>query len=452
MTDAVAKRLIGWKRIAAHLGVSERTARRWEDREDLPVHRQQHDARSTAFAYPAELEAWLASRAPTGPEPAEANPKWWQAHPVPIVAVAVLIAVIAALFIVLPRPGAPHVPDSETRALYERGEKLWQQRGRDPIARSIKLFEAAVERDPDYADAWAGLARAWATYPTYDPDFSERRAYAESLTAANRALTLDPKLADVRTLLVSAAYDKKDWAEAERLYREAVEIDPDNPDLILWFAGHYRNAGMFDEATTLTERALKLDPQSPPILTEKAMNTMQLGDLDEGEAQLDYIWSDLGFRAPIVWFGRFNVAVERRDFAGLRARLKDNPFGNDALFSDFVDALETGSPQTRSEIASAIEQERELPAWIGFYFLTKLDLANEALDVAEAAAKGGEFPNSVILFNPADAKLRSTRRFARIAQEIGLLDYWRERGAPTVCNDEAQAPVCRAVKANADRR
>ncbi|MEO1420565.1 MAG: hypothetical protein AAFU66_06395, partial [Pseudomonadota bacterium] len=56
-------RLVGWKRIGNYLGCSERTARRWEREEALPVHRQQHDKRSTVFALPAELDRWLSSRA-----------------------------------------------------------------------------------------------------------------------------------------------------------------------------------------------------------------------------------------------------------------------------------------------------------------------------------------------------------------------------------------------------
>ena len=65
-------RLVGWKRIAKQLSCSERTARRWEREEALPVHRQKHAARSTVYAHAAELEAWLDSRAETKPAPPSA--------------------------------------------------------------------------------------------------------------------------------------------------------------------------------------------------------------------------------------------------------------------------------------------------------------------------------------------------------------------------------------------
>src|SRR5579872_4233608 len=61
-------RLDGWKDIAAYLGRNERTVRRWEEREGLPVHRHAHDKRSSVYAYRLELERWRSSRAPDSDE------------------------------------------------------------------------------------------------------------------------------------------------------------------------------------------------------------------------------------------------------------------------------------------------------------------------------------------------------------------------------------------------
>ncbi len=95
-------RLESWKQIAAHLNKSERTVRRWHETEGLPVHKHQHQQKGSVWAYPNELQEWLAARivrpeAPEAPPPAaKARPYW------PWLTVASLAA--AGLAIVLPRP------------------------------------------------------------------------------------------------------------------------------------------------------------------------------------------------------------------------------------------------------------------------------------------------------------------------------------------------------------
>ena len=61
-SNGSGQRLSSWKRIAAHVGRSERTVRRWENLEDLPVHRLKHNTASSVYAFVSELDAWLSER------------------------------------------------------------------------------------------------------------------------------------------------------------------------------------------------------------------------------------------------------------------------------------------------------------------------------------------------------------------------------------------------------
>src|SRR5258708_5283658 len=95
-------RLESWKQIAALLNKSERTVRRWHETEGLPVHKHQHQQKGSVWAYPNELQEWLAARtvrpeAPEAPPPAAKARAYW-----PWLTVASLAA--AGLAIVLPRP------------------------------------------------------------------------------------------------------------------------------------------------------------------------------------------------------------------------------------------------------------------------------------------------------------------------------------------------------------
>src|SRR5260370_20780519 len=67
------KKLVSWKEIAVHLGREVRTVQRWEKTEDLPIHRHEHQKKSTVYAYAGELDAWFKKRQPVhDPEAAAA--------------------------------------------------------------------------------------------------------------------------------------------------------------------------------------------------------------------------------------------------------------------------------------------------------------------------------------------------------------------------------------------
>lgn len=91
------KRLESWKEIAAHLNKGVRTVIRWEKTEGLPVHRHQHEKKSSVFAYPSEIDAWLKSRHPEMVGEAVAEPAWWAGHRGWVAAGSVLILVVAAV-------------------------------------------------------------------------------------------------------------------------------------------------------------------------------------------------------------------------------------------------------------------------------------------------------------------------------------------------------------------
>ena len=98
----VPDRLDSWKEIAAYLNRSERTVRRWEAREELPVHRLQHDKRGSVYAYVRELDAWRASRRlledDAGRPPVRrVGVQWWAAAAVVLIVLAIVIGGVFAL-------------------------------------------------------------------------------------------------------------------------------------------------------------------------------------------------------------------------------------------------------------------------------------------------------------------------------------------------------------------
>ncbi|MEM7707373.1 MAG: hypothetical protein AAF358_17575 [Pseudomonadota bacterium] len=451
--QGLESRLIGWKRISNYLGCSERTARRWEREEQLPVHRQQHERRSTVFALPAELDTWVGSRADVSPAPpAELAPGSQQSSRLALGVFASAVLAVVAMIAIWPRPAlvGPDVGrDPIAVDLYKRGSALWRQRGEGPNRQAVKLLTQAVERDDTYAEAWSALATAWITLPTYSDEVSASEATDEALLAADRALQLDATLVEARSVMASVAKGRGDWLSSERIYREALKVDPDNTSLLLWFAGHYREVGFINEAVKLTNAALALEPNSPPILSEIAMNHYQLGHVEQAQEMLDYLWFSLGVETPIVWVGRWLVVMENDNYEAARAWMEKTPFeafeSTLLAYIDVREAKRSDSALLPSEVNEAYRNG--LPGWLAFHMLDRVGMIDPALEILDQESSGGHFETSVVLFFEYGGDTRKRAEFADLIERLGFYDYWRARGAPDLCQRDADLTFCQRLSA-----
>ena len=154
--------------------------------------------------------------------------------------------------------------DVEAYHLYLKGRFFWNKRTRKGFQRGLALFEQAVDRDPAYARAHAGVADAdiGLTYYEYErPSQTMPRARA----AALKALAIAPTLAEAHASLahIEGNYDW-DWAAAEQEWQRVLFLDPDYATGHQWYAIHYLTpTGRLDEALSEARRARELDPLSP---------------------------------------------------------------------------------------------------------------------------------------------------------------------------------------------
>jgi len=184
-----------------------------------------------------------------------------------------------------PRPST-HSVDPETFQLYLRARYEWAKRNPVAIHNAIVLYDKALERDPNYALAWAGKAQCYALLGGYTAEPQEgfvRKARA----AALRALELDSQLAEAHLALAVIAqnYDW-DWRAAEREYRDALRLDGNNPTAHHWYAEFLAFQGRFDEAFTQIGRAEQLDPSSAIIQTDHGAILIYARDYGRAEEVL----------------------------------------------------------------------------------------------------------------------------------------------------------------------
>ena len=152
--------------------------------------------------------------------------------------------------------------------LYLKGRYEWNKRTETTVKQAIRYFEQAIDTDPAYALAYAGLADSYLILGTWE-FLPPRDAYPKAKEAAEKALELDDSLAEAHTSLawIHQVYDW-DWTAAEREFKRAIELNPNYATGHQWYGIFLTNRGQFAEAKLELERAEQLDPLSLIIVTE----------------------------------------------------------------------------------------------------------------------------------------------------------------------------------------
>ena len=147
---------------------------------------------------------------------------------------------------------------------YLKGRYYWNRRTSENIKRATEQFKLAIERDPNYALAYAGLADCFALLPEYaGTPVSEIAPQAKAF--AERAIAIDNQLAEPRATLGIIAHKLWQWAEAEKEFKRAIEINPNYATAYHWYSILLKDLGRNDESVTMIKRAAELDPLSGAI-------------------------------------------------------------------------------------------------------------------------------------------------------------------------------------------
>jgi tetratricopeptide (TPR) repeat protein len=172
--------------------------------------------------------------------------------------------------------------NSEAFQDYLLGRHYWGLRNPDSLQQAVKYFQRAIDKDPDYALPYSGLADCYIVlpmlvgFPPPDEAFGKAREYAA------RALALDDTLAEAHTSAADVnLYYKWDFAGAEREFRRALELSPNYATAHQWYGEYLTAFGRHAEALHEYERAEVLDPLSAIVQVQLANGYRQAGQNDE---------------------------------------------------------------------------------------------------------------------------------------------------------------------------
>ena len=154
----------------------------------------------------------------------------------------------------------------EAYRLYLQGRYYWNQRTDEGVKKGLEYFQQAIEKDPGYALAYAGVADSYAVGNGDYLGLTPQEARPKSKAAALKALELDDSLAEAHTTLADTyLYYDWDFPKARQEFLRAIAANPNYPTAHQWYSEYLYAVGLFDEAIAEAKRAQGLDPLSVAI-------------------------------------------------------------------------------------------------------------------------------------------------------------------------------------------
>src|SRR6185437_2669986 len=167
--------------------------------------------------------------------------------------------------------------------LYLKGLYQWNKRTPDSLMQALSLFQQAIDQDPGYAKAYAGLAL---TYIVLDDNTSMTpgemaEAHLKAKAAAVKALEFDNSLAEPHAVLGSCKGYDWDFAGAEAEFKRAIELNPNFATGYQWYSELLAKLGRYDEAIATVKRAYELDPFSRAVRMNLGLRYQAAGRYDQ---------------------------------------------------------------------------------------------------------------------------------------------------------------------------
>jgi TolB-like protein len=323
------------------------------------------------------------------------------------------------------RIGRAPTEDLEAYDLYLRGRYFWSQRG-DGIRRGLQYFQQALERDPNYARAYAGVADCYNLLGFY-AFLLPSEAFPAAKAAALSALGIDGSLDEAHTSLgfVKLYYDW-DARGAAAEYRRALELNPNSPQAHHWNSAVLLVLGRPDEAIAHVERAVEIDPLSVMENAGLAWSLISVRRYAEARERLGSAIELNPDFAIAHWLLGQAYAYDSRVAESLShlQRAVEISDRDPWMLSSLGEAYARHGDESRAREILAELLERSNSEYVSPFFFATVHLGlsekGEALDFLEQAFEGRE-PNLVSLhYYPFYDDLRSEPRFIALVERVGL--------------------------------
>lgn len=333
--------------------------------------------------------------------------------------------------------------DGAADALIERGRLMQASGAPHAKQRAEALFRQALQRAPERADAWGWLA-------------SVLDSPEQAREAAERAIALDQREPNARTVLAYQRLDLDAWTQWEDTMLGVLADAPDNTYALSLLTFFYQGMGRCRDSWSLNERACRIEPLNPSHQHRRALKHWIFGRVTEADKVADQalrLWP----RNANVWNARIVIYAFTNRAPAALALLNDEASRPANLTRPSVEswraALKALASRSRSDIdralsvctaAAGLAPGLAANAIMTFSWLGELDAAyrvaqglfegrGAVIQQSRGAGIGDTYSASTwgrtqFLFIPATSQFRADPRFPELCRRLGHVDYWRRRG------------------------
>ena len=324
-----------------------------------------------------------------------------------------------------------------------------EQRGEESIRRSIELFQNAIERDPDLAEAHLRLAEAYILLPTYVDGMPE----SDKALLRDRALAALARVAELdgnpnRTYAARAFIHtiNMEWIDAEQLFRLAIAVEPNDANLHYWYSQFLARVGYIDRSLEQAKLARDLDDVSPPVMHRLGISYLWAGrnDLAGEHFALARNAGYAVFPEPdLILLHRLN---KHDEMTRMLSRIHEDKGLLTAWIAPVIDALKHPDDAVVrhrgiAELARAAEAGELAPnlAWGALILLQQPQLA---FVMADELIRNNVYLLEFVFADEA-AVVRTNPLVSGFIERLQLARFWDLYGWPELCERIEEAISCR---------
>jgi len=327
-----------------------------------------------------------------------------------------------------PASNLHNAANPEAQDFYLKGRFYWNKRTPESLNQAVDAFTQAIIHDPNYAPAYMGLADCYNLLREYSA-MPARDAYSRAFAAAKKAVELDEQSSEAHASLAFVTfYGMWDANAAEREFRRAIDLDPNNAKAHHWYATFLQTTGRHDESLVEIERARELDPNSSSILADKGTLLWDAGRHEEALQLLKQIEAtDPNFVSPHRYL-RY-AYFETGDYPNYLAEMKKEALlTHDAPTLAVAEAAATGLAERgeRGLLEAQLQEQTKFYARgsLGPYWLAqtenRLGRTQEALKYLETCVQTHDAAFLLLEDDRTFNNLHKNPTFQQLLAKIGL--------------------------------
>jgi eukaryotic-like serine/threonine-protein kinase len=318
-----------------------------------------------------------------------------------------------------------YTENAEAYQLYLRGRFYWNKRTDTGLKKAIEYFNQAIDKDPNYALAYTGLADAYVLLPGYAAG-SPQDSYPKAKAAAKKALEIDDTLAEAHASLGNALF-LFDWnfPESTREFQRAIELNRNYAAAHHWYSGNLLLMGRFDEAIAEMKRALELDPLSMIINTELGTTYFYARQYDQSLEQLrktlemDPSFYYAHYSSGMAYLMKRSLEEALAEYQKAR-QLNDDPYVLALVGHFYAASGKTDQAFRTLDQLKEISKQRYVPAYGFAIVYAQLGEKDQAFQWLEKSYQNHEGYVTILKIDPFFDSLRSDPRLTDLVRRVGL--------------------------------